>query len=54
MSCENCKKYQEGNLTSYYRWKNANIEIRGCNTHLKEIFEALNKAQEKKNEIFKE
>lgn len=47
MSCEDCEKFQEGNLTSYYRWKNANIEIRGCEKHLREIFDTLNEAQRK-------
>ena len=43
MSCIDCDKFQDSNLTSYYRWKNANIEIRGCEKHLKEIMEALHK-----------
>lgn len=47
MSCDECEKMQESNLTSYYRWKTANIEIRGCKTHLKEIFNELNKIQKK-------
>lgn len=45
MSCEECEKIQNSNLTSFYRWKTANIEIRGCDKHLKEIFEVLNKFQ---------
>jgi hypothetical protein len=47
MSCENCEEMQKSNMTSYYRWKTANIEIRGCKQHLKEIFEVLNKEQKK-------
>ena len=56
MSCENCEIMQEGGQVkngqvvrfkgrAYYRWKNANVEIRGCDLHLLEIFEALNNAQ---------
>jgi len=47
MSCKKCDEFQNGYKTSYYRWKNANIEIRACEEHLKEVFEALHKAQEK-------
>lgn len=45
MSCQDCEKFQETTMTSYYRWKNANIEVRACEKHLKEIFEVLNKTQ---------
>lgn len=45
MSCKDCGDFQDSELTSYYRWKTANIEIRGCRKHLREIFDALNKAQ---------
>lgn len=46
MSCENCEITQENSVgKAYYRWKNANIEIDGCDKHLLEVFEALNKAQ---------
>jgi hypothetical protein len=47
MSCEKCNEMQDGTMTSFYRWKNANIEIRGCDQHLREVFEALNDAQDK-------
>jgi hypothetical protein len=47
MSCKNCEVFQESEFSSWYRWENANIEIRGCDKHLKEIFEVLNKAQKK-------
>ena len=50
MSCEKCAKFQESNMSSYYRWGKANIEIRGCDEHLKEIFEVLSEYQRKKNE----
>lgn len=46
MSCKNCEAFQDTNLTSCYRWKNANVEMRGCSEHLKEIFNALNDHQE--------
>jgi hypothetical protein len=46
MSCQDCEDFQNLNQTSYYRWKNANIEIRACKTHLLEIFDVLNDAQE--------
>lgn len=45
MSCKACDDFQDGATTSYYRWKNANIEVRGCDEHLREVFDALNKAQ---------
>ena len=51
MSCENCDKFQDTELTSYYRWKNANIEIRGCEKHLKEIFDILNESQKSRGKI---
>ena len=45
MTCEKCEAIQNSDLTSFYRWKIANIEVRGCDEHLKEIFEVLNKYQ---------
>lgn len=45
MSCQQCEDFQDGEQTSYYRWKNANIEVRACQTHLKEVFAALNSVQ---------
>ena len=45
MSCQDCEDFQDSQKTSFYRWKNANIEVRACEKHLKEIFEALNKVQ---------
>ena len=47
MACEECEKFQNTQMTSYYRWKNANIEIRGCSEHLKEIFTILTDYQKK-------
>lgn len=45
MSCEACDEAQGKPASAFYRWKNANVEIRGCDRHLKEIFDALNAAQ---------
>lgn len=48
MSCKQCSKFQDGKWTSYFRWKNANIEVRACKEHMKEVYEALSKAQRKR------
>lgn len=60
MSCQNCDEAQNGKKmtvgngvmrainnrgVAYYRWKNANIEMNGCDEHLREIFDALNEVQ---------
>ena len=45
MSCEKCQEAQEKDQFTYYRWKNANVEMRGCPEHLREIFEVLNTYQ---------
>ena len=46
MSCEECDKTNEGQQgVAYYRWKTANIGLMGCRKHLREVIEALNKAQ---------
>jgi len=46
MSCEHCENHQEKtSLSAYYRWKKANVELRGCDEHLREIFDVLNKHQ---------
>lgn len=45
MSCEKCKHAQEKGDTAFYRWKTNNIAISGCDKHLREIFDALNEAQ---------
>lgn len=47
MSCKDCEEFQESQATSYYRWKNANVEVRACPKHLCEVFNALNDAQDK-------
>lgn len=46
MSCQECNEFQDSDKTSFYRWKHSNIEVRACEEHLREVFEALNKAQE--------
>lgn len=53
MSCMACdSKSDYPDTMAYYRWKNANVGMIGCNKHLKEIFDALNEVQRKetKNE----
>jgi hypothetical protein len=50
MGCKECEKFQESEFTSYYRWKNANIEMRGCNEHLRQVFGALNQHQRGKKD----
>ncbi len=46
MSCEACTEAQEDGLkVPFYRWKNANVLMMGCDEHLKEVFAALNMCQ---------
>lgn len=46
MSCPACEEAQASNEVVYfYRWKTANIAVRGCKPHVKEVFDALNVAQ---------
>lgn len=45
MSCEYCSKAQEKESIVYYRWKNADIAMSGCDEHLKQIFGILSVAQ---------
>lgn len=47
MSCEPCKTAQQFESAVFYRWKNANIQVKGCEEHLKEIFLVLNDVQER-------
>jgi len=44
MSCGKCEEAQKSGLVAYFRWKNANIGMMGCDVHLKEIFDVLKKA----------
>ncbi len=48
MSCEKCEASQDtfdATKVAYYRWKNANIAMIGCDEHLRQVFDALGKAQ---------
>ncbi|KKN24670.1 hypothetical protein LCGC14_0892480 [marine sediment metagenome] len=46
MACKNCEKVQATlDNTAFYRWKNADVEIRACQKHLAEIFDVLSDAQ---------
>ena len=47
MSCENCENDQEYKFPAYYRWKDADIEIRGCERHIREVMIALDIIQER-------
>lgn len=43
MSCEACARAQaERTWVTPYRWKNANIQLCGCEEHLRELIAALN------------
>lgn len=47
MACEDCSDataHLEGPV-AYYRWKNANLAVLGCNAHLREAFDAMSAAQ---------
>lgn len=46
MSYVKCDEFQETDMGYYYRWKNANIEIRGCMEHVREIMNELNARQQ--------
>ena len=45
MSCDKCDQFENKGKTADYRWGKANIGMIGCEEHLKEIFDVLNKAQ---------
>ena len=42
MTCDDCDQWQKEHKSAFYRWKTANIEVRGCPQHLKELFIYLN------------
>jgi hypothetical protein len=44
MSCDACEQFRESGYTTFFRWRNANIEVRGCSTHLAEMFACLRAA----------
>ncbi len=42
MGCEKCDEFQEQTNRSYYfRWGTANIEVRACEGHVKQVFDVL-------------
>ena len=45
MGCKECEEMDRKGSIAYYRWKTANIGFIGCDIHLKEIFEVLDKIQ---------
>ncbi len=45
LSCKDCDEFQASDTTSYFRWGTANIEVRACKKHLKEVYAALREAQ---------
>lgn len=53
MSCKACDEAQDKNSISYYRWSNANVELRGCDQHLGEIYYVLNLMQSDREELVK-
>ena len=50
MSCDKCDKKQDEEMVVYYRWGTANVGFTGCDEHLNEIFNVLNKAQKEETE----
>lgn len=46
MSCQACQESQDDGSPSYFRWKNANIQMNGCNAHLNEVMNVLRSFQE--------
>jgi len=49
MSCQECNDFQDSDKTSFFRWKNANIEVRACKKHMIEIYDVLREAQRKRS-----
>ena len=44
MSCEKCDDFQDNTSRTYYfRWGAANIEVRACEFHVKQVFDCLKK-----------
>ena len=46
MSCPACDLAHDEGGVAYYRWKHANIGMKGCDQHLREVFDALSHAQD--------
>lgn len=52
MSCVACEKAQQlGGTVFYRRWKIANLAVVGCEEHVKEMLDLLNKLPEKANNL---
>lgn len=45
MNCKKCSHAQETGDVYYYKWKGALIEMKGCITHVMEIFAALGESK---------
>lgn len=49
MSCGKCEARTDPDGSNagvaFYRWKNANVMVVGCDEHLREIFDVLTAAQ---------
>ncbi len=45
MSCNDCRNAQNEGMVAPYRFGIANIDVSGCNKHVKEMFDILNRAQ---------
>lgn len=47
MACRECEIFQASALNRgyYFRWKNANIELKECERHITEVMYALREAQ---------
>ena len=41
MSCKDCEAAREIDVKVYFRWRNANILIGGCNKHMEEVLDVL-------------
>jgi hypothetical protein len=44
VSCKACEAFQRSAYTAFFRWRNATIEVRACDEHRAEVFDALRKA----------
>jgi hypothetical protein len=41
MSCDDCDKAQNEAPAFYYRIENANVQVKGCERHVKTMFDRL-------------
>ena len=51
MSCKECEEAQNRDAIAYYRWKTANLALKGCDKHLREVFDALNLSQSSESDF---